>query len=93
MTFLRALIAGALNPQIARIEFPDRKFAAAMGGAVELDPEAKTIQYFSQDNGRVFVHPSSALFDAQAYSGSAAYLSYFSMMATSKKFIRELTRK
>jgi len=93
MTFLRALIAGALNPQIARIEFPDRKFAAAMGGAVELDPEAKTIKYFSQDNGRVFVHPSSTLFDAQAYSGSAAYLSYFSKMATSKNFIRELTRK
>jgi ATP-dependent RNA helicase DHX57 len=93
MALLRALIAGALNPQIARIEFPDRKFAAAMGGAVELDPEAKTIKYFSQDNGRVFVHPSSTLFDAQTYSGSAAYLSYFSKMATSKTFIRELTRK
>ena len=90
---LRALIAGALNPQIARIEFPDRKFAASMGGAVALDPDAKTIKYFSQDNGRVFVHPSSILFDTQTYSGSAAYVSYFSKMATTKTFIRDLTRK
>jgi len=89
---LRALIAGALNPQIARIEFPDKKYFASMAGAVELDPEAKTIKYFNQDNGRVFVHPSSVLFDAQSFSGSGSYVSYFSKMATSKTFIRELTR-
>jgi ATP-dependent RNA helicase DHX57 len=93
MALLRALIAGALNPQIARIEFPDKKFAASLGGAVELDPDTKTIKYFSQDNGRVFVHPSSVLFDTQTYSGSAAYVSYFSKMATTKSFIRDLTRK
>jgi ATP-dependent RNA helicase DHX57 len=93
MTLLRALIAGALNPQIARIEFPDKKFVASLGGAVELDPDAKTIKYFSQDNVRVFVHPSSVLFDTQTYSGSASYVGYFSKMATSKTFIRDLTRK
>jgi ATP-dependent RNA helicase DHX57 len=93
MALLRALIAGALNPQFARIEFPEKKFAASLGGAVELDPDAKTVKYFSQDNGRVFVHPSSVLFDMQTYSGSASYVSYFSKMATSKTFIRDLTRK
>jgi len=90
---IRALIAGAFNPQIARIEFPDKKFAASSTGAVELDPEAHTIKYFSQENGRVFVHPSSTLFGAQSFPGSAAFVSYFSKMATSKVFIRELTRK
>ena len=90
---LRALIAGALNPQIARIDFPDKKYFASMAGAVELDPEAKTIKYFNQDNGRVFVHPSSVLFDAQIFSGSGSYVSFFSKMATSKTFIRDLTRK
>ncbi|KAJ9637746.1 putative ATP-dependent RNA helicase ucp12 [Coniosporium tulheliwenetii] len=59
--------AGAFNPQIARIELPDQKFAASVSGAVALDPEARTIKYFNQDNGRVFVHPSSTLFDAQAF--------------------------
>ncbi|KAK3940754.1 putative ATP-dependent RNA helicase ucp12 [Diplogelasinospora grovesii] len=88
---LRALTASAFSPQIARIQFPDKKFAASMTGAVELDPEAKTIKYFSRDNGRVFIHPSSTLFDSQGFAGSATYLSYFSMISTSKIFIRDLT--
>lgn len=90
---LRALIAGAFNPQIARISFPTKKFAASMTGTVEQDPEARTIKYFNQENGRVFVHPSSTLFDAQSYTWSASYVSYFTKMATSKVFIRDLTRK
>ncbi|KAK2774181.1 hypothetical protein FQN52_004411 [Onygenales sp. PD_12] len=88
---LRALIAGAFNPQIANISFPDKKFAASMSGTIELDPDARTIKYFNQENGRVFVHPSSSLFGAQSFSGSAAYVSYFTKMATSKVFIRDLT--
>ncbi|KAL1840209.1 hypothetical protein VTJ49DRAFT_692 [Mycothermus thermophilus] len=88
---LRALTASAFNPQIVRIQFPDKKFATSVSGAVELDPEAKTIKYFSQDHGRVFIHPASTLFDSQGFGGNAAYLSYFTMMATSKVFIRDLT--
>ncbi|GME44140.1 dead deah box helicase [Neofusicoccum parvum] len=88
---LRALVAGSFNPQIARIDFPDKKFAASVSGAVELDPEARTIKYFNQDNGRVFVHPSSTLFDAQGFPSGAAFMSYFTKMATSKVFIRDLT--
>lgn len=93
MPLLRALTASAFSPQIARIQFPDKKFANSMSGAVELDPEAKTIRYYNQENGRVFVHPSSTLFDNQGFSGNAAFLSYFTMMATSKIFVRDLTRK
>lgn len=88
---IRALIAGAFNPQLAQINFPDKKFAPSMSGAVELDPEARTIKFFNQDNGRVFVHPSSTLFGAQGFPGGAVYMSYFNKMATSKVFVRELT--
>lgn len=88
---IRALVAGAFNPQLARIDFPDKKFAPSMSGAVELDPEARTIKFFNQDNGRVFVHPSSTLFDAQGFQGGSVYLSYFNKMETKKIFIRELT--
>ena len=90
-SLIRALIAGSFNPQLARIEFPDKKFAASHSGAVELDPEARTIKYFNQENGRVFVHPSSTLFSKQTFPGGTVYLSYFNKMATSKVFIRELT--
>ncbi|KAK4138031.1 P-loop containing nucleoside triphosphate hydrolase protein [Trichocladium antarcticum] len=88
---LRALTASAFSPQLCRIQFPDKKFATSVSGAVELDPEAKTIRYYSQDSGRVFVHPSSTLFDSQGFSGNAAYLSYFSMISTSRVFVRDLT--
>ncbi|KAF2398825.1 P-loop containing nucleoside triphosphate hydrolase protein [Trichodelitschia bisporula] len=88
---IRALIAGAFNPQLARIEFPEKKFAVGMAGAVELDPEARTIKFFTQDSGRVFVHPSSTVFGAQAFPGSSAFLAYFEKVATSKVFVRNLT--
>lgn len=90
---LRALIAGAFQPQVAQISFPDKKFASSVTGTVEVDPDARTIKYFNQENGRVFIHPSSILFSAQGYPNAAAYLSYFNKMATSKVFIRDLTRE
>ncbi|ROW16021.1 hypothetical protein VPNG_02668 [Cytospora leucostoma] len=91
MPLLRALTASAFSPQIARIQFPDKKYMASVSGAVELDPEAKTIKYFTQENGRVFVHPSSTLFDSHGFSGNAAFVSYFTLMSTSKIFVRDLT--
>ena len=88
---LRSLIASAFNPQIARIDFPDKKFAPSVSGAVELDPEARTIKFFNQENGRVFIHPSSSVFSAQTFPGNSVYMAYFNKMATSKVFIRDLT--
>lgn len=93
MALVRALTASAFTPQIARIQFPDKKFATSASGAVELDPEARTIKFFARDSGRVFVHPASALFGAQAFPGGAAFVSYFTLMSTSKIFIRDLTRE
>ena len=90
-SLLKSLIAGSLNPQIARIDFPDKKYVQSMAGSKEIDPEARTIKFFNQENGRVFVHPSSVLFDAQSFPGGAAFISYFTKMATSKTFIRDLT--
>ncbi|KAF7550914.1 hypothetical protein G7046_g7871 [Stylonectria norvegica] len=88
---LRALIASAFTPQIARIQYPDKKFANSMSGAVELDPEARLIKFFNQEAGRVFVHPSSTLFGSQGFSGNATYMSYFNLISTSKIFIRDIT--
>ena len=90
---LRALIAAAFTPQVARIQYPDKKYQQSVTGAVELDPDAKSIKYFNQENGRVFVHPSSTLFGSQTFSANAQFMSYFSIISTAKIFIRELTRK
>ncbi|KAI1337469.1 P-loop containing nucleoside triphosphate hydrolase protein [Xylariaceae sp. FL0016] len=91
ISLIRALTASAFTPQIARIQFPDKKFASSVSGAVELDPEARTIKFFTQETGRVFIHPSSTLFGSQGFSGNAAFMSYFTMISTSKVFVRDLT--
>ncbi|KAI7120997.1 P-loop containing nucleoside triphosphate hydrolase protein [Hortaea werneckii] len=88
---LRALIAGAFQPQLARIEFPEKKFVASAAGSVAQDPEAHTIKYFNEENGRVFVHPGSTLFSESSFPTSSVFMSYFTKMATSKIFIRDLT--
>ncbi|KAK9473238.1 P-loop containing nucleoside triphosphate hydrolase protein [Dipodascopsis tothii] len=88
---LRAVLAAAMNPSVARIQLPDKKFVAGSTGSIELDPDAKTIKLFSKDDGRVFIHPSSTLFTAQTFVNNSMFMSYFNKMATSKVFIRELT--
>ena len=88
---LRALIAASFTPQIARIELPDTKFTSSVSGSVALDPEAKTIKYFNQENGRVFVHPGSTVFNATGFKGGACFISFWTKMETSKVFVREIT--
>ncbi|KAK9449238.1 P-loop containing nucleoside triphosphate hydrolase protein [Limtongia smithiae] len=88
---VRALLAAAMTPSVARIQLPEKKYVAVSSGAVELDPEAKTIKLFTREDGRVFVHPSSVLFSAQSFVGGAEFMAFFHKMATSKIFVRENT--
>ncbi|KAI9827350.1 MAG: hypothetical protein M1819_006993 [Sarea resinae] len=112
LPLIRALVAASFHPQISRIVLPPKKFAASVSGAVALDPEARTIKYFdldssSTDGPRVFIHPSSTLFDAQGFSSvlgtqdggtgegarEGGYLAWFSKVKTGKVWVREVTRK
>ncbi|RVD82610.1 uncharacterized protein DFL_007031 [Arthrobotrys flagrans] len=87
---VRAIVASSFSPQIARIQLPEKKYAATMSGAKELDPEARTIKYFTEDE-RAFLHPSSTLFDAQSFKGNAAFMAFASKVSTSKVFLRDIT--
>ena len=91
LALLRALVAGAFSPQIARVEMPEQLWRESVSGAVAQEPEARAIKYYTRDSGRVFVHPSSTLFDAQGFPGGSIYVAYFSRISTSKPFIRDLT--
>ena len=89
-TLLSAVIAAGLTPNLARILFPDKKYASLSTGTIVKDPEAKTIKYFTREDNRVFIHPSSILFAEKEY-GNASYLAFFTIMQTSKPFIRQIT--
>ena len=86
---LKALIAASMSPNMARIQFPDLKYASTIGGAIAKDHDSRTIKFYTQDQ-RVFIHPSSALFSENAYK-KAQFLSFFQGTMTTKYFIRGCT--
>ncbi|MCO5585245.1 hypothetical protein L7F22_039178 [Adiantum nelumboides] len=64
----RALLLAALYPSVVRIAHPQAKYDKAIGGAVEREAEAKQVRFFDAQNQRVFLHPSSILFDTNKYA-------------------------
>lgn len=72
---VRALVAAAFQPQIARVQVPDQKFQALAHGTVALDPEARLVKFFTESE-RVFLHPSSLLFSSQSFSDDMLFISY-----------------
>lgn len=43
---VRAIITGSFTPQLARVQLPDAKYAQTLGGAVEIDPDAKKTKFW-----------------------------------------------
>ncbi|KAI9280775.1 P-loop containing nucleoside triphosphate hydrolase protein [Sporodiniella umbellata] len=89
VNLLKSIIFAGLNPNVAKIKLPNTKYDKILSGTVEREKEAKEIKYFTKDDGRVFLHPSSLLFTNNSYQ--SAFLTYFSKMTTSKVFIRDGT--
>ncbi|KAF3923404.1 hypothetical protein ABW21_db0206027 [Orbilia brochopaga] len=87
---VRAIVASAFSPQIARIQMPEKRYASTMSGAKELDPEAKTIKYFTEAE-RAFLHPGSTLFDAQSFPSGTTFMAYANKVATGKIYLRDVT--
>ncbi|KAA8913570.1 hypothetical protein TRICI_003174 [Trichomonascus ciferrii] len=88
---IRAIIGAALSPNLAEIVFPEKVFKTSSSGAVEQDPESRGIKFFTEQDGRVFVHPSSTMFGANKFVDHAHYISFGSKMSTSKLFINNIT--
>ncbi|KAI8061084.1 P-loop containing nucleoside triphosphate hydrolase protein [Gongronella butleri] len=89
INLLKAIVFAGLNPHLARIKTPETKYDKIISGTVERKKDAREFKYYTKDDGRVFLHPSSILFNHNQYD--AAYLTYFSRMATSKTFLRDGT--
>ncbi|KAH9842863.1 P-loop containing nucleoside triphosphate hydrolase protein [Rhodofomes roseus] len=89
---LKAVILGALWPQVARAVLPRSavKFDRVQAGTVQRDNTAREFRLYDLKGGeRVFVHPSSVLFSEAAWRASFAV--YFQKQATSKVFLRDAT--
>lgn len=89
INLIKSIIFAGLNPNIVKVNLPDAKYDKILSGTVEREKEAKEIKFYTKDDGRVFIHPSSMLFSVKNYS--PPFLTYFSKMATSKTFLRDGT--
>jgi ATP-dependent RNA helicase DHX57 len=96
-SLVRALVASALYPNIARIIMPATKYEKLSSGSLALDPEARAIKLFTAsdtpDNRdeRVFIHPGSTLFSATSFVDNCLFAAFFTRVQTSKVFLRDVT--
>lgn len=85
------MILGGLWPRVARVHLPQNaiKFDKVSGGTVQRENVAKEYKMFDLRDERVFLHPSSVLFNFAAWRSQ--YVVYFSKVQTTKLFLRDAT--
>ncbi|KAF9359069.1 hypothetical protein BGX26_000246 [Mortierella sp. AD094] len=89
MALIKAIILSGLYPNVIKVKMPDAKFDKMIAGAVERETVTKEIRMFTKDDGRVFLHPTSILFQTNQYQ--VPFLVYFSKLETSKIFVHDAT--
>eukprot|EP00744_Colponema_vietnamica_P019666 GILI01027856.1.p1 GENE.GILI01027856.1~~GILI01027856.1.p1 ORF type:complete len:343 (+),score=104.72 GILI01027856.1:82-1110(+) len=84
-------VAAGLYPNVISVRRPERKYIQINDGAViPRDHTARELKMFTQDDGRVFIHPASVNFDVGEYD--SPYLVYLDKVQTSKVFIRDCSQ-
>lgn len=94
-------VAGMAPGQLVKVVRPAAAYLETAEGAKEKDGEARQLKFFvradtaerstdgSSKEERVFIHPSSANFSTGTYS--CPWLVFFSLVRTSKPFLRDVT--
>ncbi|KAI5961502.1 ucp12 [Candida theae] len=70
---IRAIVVGSFYPNVARVQYPPKKFLKSSQGAIEADADARLTKYWVKKESpnvqdsplaatRVFIHPSSIMF-------------------------------
>lgn len=82
---LKAIIFGGTN-NLARAKLPEARYEERSSGAVQTDISSRELKYFDE-TGRVFVHPSSIMF--QATKIRSGFLTWVNKQITTKPFLRD----
>ncbi|KAI9330847.1 P-loop containing nucleoside triphosphate hydrolase protein [Obelidium mucronatum] len=86
---VKACLAAGLYPQIASIKHPDITYVETAHGAVEREPLPQEIEFSTETDGRIYLHPSSCLTETSKYED--LLLVYHSKIQTSKVYLRDGT--
>lgn len=89
---VKAIMLGGLWPNVARAHLPRKsiKFEKIQGGALQRENTAKEFKIYDIKNERVFLHPTSILFDHNSWK--SPFLTFFSKQMTSKVFVRDASQ-
>eukprot|EP00053_Salpingoeca_punica_P017114 m.163705 g.163705 ORF g.163705 m.163705 type:complete len:1485 (-) comp17116_c0_seq1:220-4674(-) len=86
---IKAALCAGLYPNVARVRHPPKVFTQTENGTVVADFKSQEIKLFLKDRSRVFLHPSSLLFDEGRFEDP--HLLFHQKVATSKVFLRDGT--
>lgn len=86
---VKALICAGFYPNIVRVLHPEKTYVQTEGGAMVKTAAAHELRFFTKEDGRVFLHPSSVNFPVGIFE--SPWLVYTEKVKTSKVFLREST--
>jgi ATP-dependent RNA helicase DHX57 len=89
---VKAALAAGLYPNVLRVAHPESKYAPTAGGTIAVEAAAAAVRFFAREAGRVFLHPSSALFGCGAFDSPWLVYSDASEHAASRRvYVRAAT--
>lgn len=89
---VRALMCAGLYPNLVRVRMPDTKFEKTVGGAIEtVVDDARAVKFYAAPHGRVFIHPSSVLFDEAKFEGGWLVFTTKQQVQTDRVYVRDVT--
>ncbi|XP_058449185.1 putative ATP-dependent RNA helicase DHX57 [Malaya genurostris] len=86
---LAAILCAALYPNVIKILTPEKSFISGAGGAVPKQPQPSDLRFKTQQDGYVFLHPSSI--NSRFGHFNSPYLVYQEKVKTTRIYIRETT--
>ncbi|GAA6000137.1 hypothetical protein JCM10207_007874 [Rhodosporidiobolus poonsookiae] len=82
---LKAIVFAG-TARLVRVKMPKAVFDKGISGAIERERESREVKFFEPD-GRVFLHPTSLLFEETKFS--TPFVTYFNKQVTTKPFLRD----
>lgn len=86
---LSALLCAALYPNVVKVLTPEKSFTMSVAGAVPRQPLPKELRFKTNQDGYVFIHPSSI--NSACGHFTSPFLVFQEKVKTSKVYIRECT--
>lgn len=86
---LASLLCAALYPNVVKVLTPEKSFTMSAGGAVPRQPLPNELRFKTDQDGYVFVHPSSI--NSVVGHFSSPFLVFQEKVKTSRIYIRECT--